>query len=198
MWKIANQFGVTPESIRVANNLKSDVLQIGQVLVIPNRIDDNNTVPGENTNTYTVQNGDSLWKIASRFGTTINALKSANNLTNDNLRIGQVLIIPNTGNIGGTTYIVKNGDSLWKIANQYGITVNELKSANNLTGDNLSVGQVLKVPQSESSSNSVYVVKNGDSLWKIANQYGTTVSRLKEVNNLTSNDLKIGQIIRIP
>lgn len=198
MWKIANQFGVTPEAIRVANNLKSDVLQIGQVLVIPNRIDDNNTVPGENTNTYTVQNGDSLWKIASRFGTTINALKSANNLTNDNLRIGQVLIIPNTGNIGGTTYIVKNGDSLWKIANQYGITVNELKSANNLTGDNLSVGQVLKVPQSESSSNSVYVVKNGDSLWKIANQYGTTVSRLKEVNNLTSNDLKIGQIIRIP
>ena len=76
--------------------------------------------------------------------------------------------------------------------------MNELKSANNLTGDNLSVGQVLKVPQSESSSNSVYVVKNGDSLWKIANQYGTTVSRLKEVNNLTSNDLKIGQIIRIP
>ncbi len=248
LWKIASQFGTTPEAIRAANNLTSDVLRIGQILTIPKQ---NVPNPPSTGNIYTVQNGDSLWKIATRFGTTINQLKAENNLTNDNLQVGQILIIPSTTSTGETNYTVKNGDSLWKIANQFGITVNELKSANNLTSDNLSIGQTLtipkekpmtgentytvksgdslwsiakkynttvdtlktmnnlitdtlrigqtlKVPSSESGTNRTYTVRDGDSLWKIANQYGTTVSKIKELNGLTTNDLKIGQILRIP
>ncbi len=100
---------------------------------------------------------------------------------------------------GDNYYIVKSGDSLWKIANQYGITVNELKNMNGLTSDNLSVGQILEVPTLDNSSNSddTYIVKSGDSLWKIANQYGLTVAELKNLNNLTSDNLSIGQVLKI-
>lgn len=140
-----------------------------------------------------------MWKIANKFGTTINALKSANNLTNDNLQIGQILTIPNGTTT--STYTVKNGDSLWKIASQYGITVNELKNANGLTGDNLQVGQILTIPTEQvkpTPSNNTYTVKNGDSLWSIARTYNTTVDTLRKLNNLNSDILKIGQTLIIP
>lgn len=65
-------------------------------------------------NTYIVKSGDSLWKIANRFGTTINELKSINGLTNDNLKVGQVLVIPTSGQNGtGSTYTVKSGDTIF-------------------------------------------------------------------------------------
>lgn len=205
LWKIANQFGTTPAAIRSANNLTSDVLRIGQVLVIPsNTPSTGGTTTPSTGNTHIVQNGDSLWKIANRYGTTINQLKAINNLTNDNLQIGQVLVIPGNNNTGsGATYTVKNGDSLWKIANQYGITVNELKNANNLTGDNLQIGQVLTIPGKSNagtvpSTENAYTVQNGDSLWKIANQYGTTIDTLKTLNNLSSDNLTIGQVLKVP
>lgn len=201
LWKIAKQFGVTPDAIRAANNLTSDVLRIGQVLTIPSSTGEPTTPNG---NTYTVQNGDSLWKIANRFGTTINQLKSANNLTNDNLRVGQILVIPSSASNGDKmSYTVQSGDSLWKIANQFGITVSELKNANNLTGDNLSVGQILTIPGEQIDGGTVsgantYVVKNGDSLWTIARQYGTSVNTLKSLNNLLSDNLTIGQVLKVP
>ena len=98
-------------------------------------------------------------------------------------------------------YVVKSGDSLWNIANRYGTTVNELKSLNNLTSNNLSIGQVLKLPSTsinEGAPENTYVVKSGDSLWNIANRYGTTVNELKSLNNLTSNNLSIGQVLKLP
>ena len=95
--------------------------------------------------------------------------------------------------------MVKSGDSLWKIANQYGMTVAELKSLNGLTSDNLSVGQVLKVSDglSNNVSGNTYVVKSGDSLWNIANKYGMTVAELKSLNGLTSDNLSIGQVLKV-
>lgn len=196
LWKIANQFGTTPEAIRAANNLTSDVLSIGQVLTIPTTSKPETPSFG---NTYTVQNGDSLWKIANKYNTTINALKSANNLTNDNLQVGQVLTIPNGGST--STYTVKNGDSLWKIANQFGITVSELKNANGLTGDNLQIGQILKIPTGKDqviTTDNTYTVKSGDSLWSIARKYNTTVDTLRTLNNLTNDILKAGQVLKVP
>ena len=155
------------------------------------------TIPSlSGDNYYIVQNGDSLWKIANKYGITVNELKSLNGLTSDNLSVGQILEVPSSSSDSGT-YTVKAGDSLWKIANQYGITVNELKSLNGLTSDNLSVGQILKVPSSSSDSGT-YTVKAGDSLWNIANKYGITVNELKSLNGLTSDNLNIGQILKVP
>lgn len=100
------------------------------------------------------------------------------------------------------TYTVQSGDSLWSIAKKYNITVDELKQANNLTSNSLQIGQILKIPtQKEPPSNTediIYIVQSGDSLYKIAQRYNTTVSAIKNYNNLTTDDLQIGQRLRIP
>ncbi|MBR3210146.1 MAG: LysM peptidoglycan-binding domain-containing protein, partial [Bacilli bacterium] len=100
--------------------------------------------------------------------------------------------------LGNDYYTVKSGDSLWNIANKYNTTVNDLKSLNNLTSNNLSIGQVLKLPNTNNTNENTYTVKSGDSLWNIANKYNTTVNDLKSLNNLTSNNLSIGQILKLP
>ena len=157
-----------------------------------------NYVPLPGANYYVVKKGDSLWKIATSYGISVDELKKANNLTSNNLDIGQLLFIPSEEKKEtGVVYVVKAGDSLWKIANSYGISVSELKSANNLKSDTLSIGQQLKIPSGDVMS-TIYVVKAGDSLWKIANSYGVSVNDLKTANNLSSNVLSIGQQLKIP
>ena len=155
LWSIARKFGITVQEIRDANDLVSDTLSVGQSLIIPGLSagddleDDNNNET--NPSTYTVQSGDSLWSIANKFGITVNDLKNANGLTSNLLSIGQVLIIPssstnNPTNPSYTTYTVRSGDSLWSIANNFGVTVDAIKTLNNLTSNLLSVGQVLQIP----------------------------------------------------
>ncbi|MBR2711841.1 MAG: LysM peptidoglycan-binding domain-containing protein, partial [Bacilli bacterium] len=102
--------------------------------------------------------------------------------------------------LGDNYYVVKSGDSLWSIANKYNTTVNELKTLNKLTSNNLTIGQIIEIPSNESNNQTTntYTVKSGDSLWSIANRYNTTVNELKALNKLTSNNLTIGQIIEIP
>lgn len=95
-------------------------------------------------------------------------------------------------------YVVKSGDSLWSIAKKFNTTVSEIRNKNNLTTDVLKVGQLLRIPGNTSSSDNIYYVKSGDSLWKIANQFGTTVDAIKNQNGLTSNVLQIGQQLIIP
>ncbi len=187
LWSIANRFGTTIDAIKSLNNLTSDVLQIGQQLKIP--------TSEQNATIYTVVAGDSLWTIAKRFGTTVDAIKSLNNLTSDILQIGQRLKIPTSEQT--TTYTVVAGDSLWSIANRFGTTVDAIKSLNNLTSDILQIGQQLKIPTSEQNA-TIYTVVAGDSLWTIAKRFGTTVDAIKSLNNLTSNFLNVGQQLRIP
>lgn len=193
LWKIANKYNTTVEKLKSANNLKTNTLSVGQKLVIPSI-----SVSPEVSDTYIVQKGDSLWSIANKFNMTVSELKNLNNLTNNLLSIGQVLKIKDSSNNGETTYTVQKGDSLWVIANKYGITTEELKSYNNLTSNLLSIGQVLKIPQGKTSTENIYTVKKGDSLWTIANRYNTTVEKIKVLNNLTSNLLSIGQQLKIP
>lgn len=157
-----------------------------------------NYVPVPGGNYYTVQSGDSLWSIAKKLGVTVDELKQANNLTSNTLRIGQVLKIPSKQIIEENVYIVKSGDSLYKIAQAYNTTVDELKRLNNLTSNTLSIGQVLKLPTKEITEENTYIVKSGDSLYKIAQQYNITVSELMNFNNLTSTTLSIGQVLKIP
>lgn len=193
LWKIANKYNTTVEKLKSANNLKTNTLSVGQKLVIPSI-----SVSPEVSDTYIVQKGDSLWSIANKFNMTVSELKNLNNLTNNLLSIGQVLKIKDSSNNGKTTYTVQKGDSLWVIANKYGITTEELKNYNKLTSNLLSIGQVLKIPQGKTSTENIYTVKKGDSLWTIANRYNTTVEKIKVLNNLTSNLLSIGQQLKIP
>ena len=186
-----------PEDLaKIQNNYKKYVDAVVDAVIATY---EGETIPSlpESGNYYVVQNGDSLWKIANKYGITVDELKNLNGLTNNNLTVGQILEIPGNSDDSNNsgTYTVKPGDSLWKIANQYGLTVAELKALNGLTSDNLSVGQVLKVTDNNSNT---YTVKAGDSLWNIANKYGITVDELKKLNGLTSNTLMIGQILNLP
>lgn len=154
---------------------------------------------GITTNTYVVQKGDSLYSIANKLGTTVSELKKENNLTSNTLQIGEVLRIPTKEIYEGeeNVYIVQKGDTLYSIAAANNTTVDELKKANNLTSNILSTGQLLKIP-SALLPESTYIVKKGDSLYSIANKYNTTVDELKRINNLTSNILSIGQVLKLP
>lgn len=97
---------------------------------------------------YVVRSGDTLWLLAQRFGTTVDAIKRLNGLASDNLQIGQVLRIPTAGSAGGSyfEYIVRSGDTLWLLAQRYGTTVNAIKNLNGLRNDALHIGQVLRIP----------------------------------------------------
>ena len=102
---------------------------------------------------------------------------------------------------GSGYYTVKSGDSLWSIAKKNNVSVNELKEANGLTSNALSIGQVLKIPkeiEEPEVDTNTYIVKKGDSLYKIAQNNNTTVSELIELNNLTSTNLSIGQRLKLP
>ncbi len=106
--------------------------------------------------------------------------------------------IPSTGPGSTIQYVVQAGDSLWLIAQRYGTTVQALKNLNGLTSDRLSIGQILKIPASQGTSSFPYTVQAGDSLWIIAQRYGTTVEDIKKLNGLTGNMLNIGQVLQIP
>ena len=194
LYGIARQFGISVDELEVANNLTTNPLRVGQTLVIP-EIEEPD-VPNENI--YIVKKGDTLYSIANQYGMTVNELKSLNNLTNDTLSIGQELVV-SEGNAGTLdTYTVKAGDSLYSIARKYGITVDALKSANGKSSNLLSIGEVLVIPTSSSSGSKTYVVKSGDSLWKIATSYGTSVNAIKQANGLSNDVLSIGQVLIIP
>lgn len=159
------------------------------------------------TGNYVVKSGDSLWSIAKKYNTTVNELKNLNNLSSNTLRIGQSLKIPNQEitKTDDDVYVVKRGDTLYGIANEYNVTVSELKKINNLTTNTLNIGQSLKIPSEEviieepSTDNYIlYTVKKGDNLYAIGRAYGLSQESIMNYNNLTSNLLSIGQNIRIP
>lgn len=182
--------------------LKENYKELAEAVIsaVANYIGVPYTPPEEiTTNTYVVQKGDSLYSIANKLGTTVSELKKENNLTSNTLQIGEVLRIPTKEIYEGeeNVYIVQKGDTLYSVAMANNTTVDELKRINNLTSNILSTGQLLKIP-SALLPESTYIVKKGDSLYSIANKYNTTVDELKRINNLTSNILSIGQVLKLP
>jgi len=171
---------------------------------------------------YTVKQGDTLYSIARKYGTTVDEIKRLNYFKDNNLTVGSVIRIPETYTKeedmvppNYTNYTVKKGDTLYSIAKNNGISVDTLKQDNALTDNNLTVGSVLKIripggsnmvveecfgedytPPSDNTIN--YTVKKGDSLYNIAKSYNTSVDTIKRLNNLTSNTLSIGQVLKIP
>lgn len=187
LWSISRKFGITVDELKSANNLSSNLLSVGQNLIIPGK---EAQATGDE---YVVKKGDTLYSIARKYNTSVDNLKSINNITTDSLAIGQIIKLPSTSSTASDTYIVKKGDSLYSIARTYNTSVDKLKEINNLTSNALAIGQVLKLPSSNASENVVYTVKKGDSLYSIAREYGTTVDAIKKLNNITSNTLSIGQ-----
>ena len=196
LWSIANKFGTTVKKLKEINKLSTNTLKVGKVL----KITETEEVTPDVYLIYKVEKGDTLWDIAKKYNTTVETLKNINNLSTTTLTINQQLFIPKSGNLGvinENIYIVKKGDTLFDIAANKGVTVSQIKEANNLKSDLLQIGQVLNIPAS-SSGEINYIVQKGDNLYSIANKYDVTIDDIKKLNNLSTNILQIGQVLKIP
>lgn len=104
--------------------------------------------------------------------------------------------VPDPENV--ITYAVRPGDTLWQLAKRYGTTVDAIKQASGITSDDLSIGQILRIPVSQNEQYFLYTVRPGDTLWLLANRFGTTVDAIRNLNGLSSDALRVGQVLRIP
>ena len=202
------------DNVKDANRLKTNYKDYADAVI--EVILDYKNIPFVEQEYYTVKKGDSLWSIAKRFNTTVDILKEINNLKSNTLSIGQklkikkneVIIEPEIDIIiPQEKYVVKKGDTLYSIAKTYDVSIKDLKDFNNLVDNTLSIGQELIIPSKEINTTNIdikpieydyYTVKKGDTLYKIANINSVTVNDLKNVNNLDSNILSIGQLLKVP
>lgn len=193
----------------------------------------NDTDNSTQSKTYTVKSGDYLYSIASKFGVTVQNLKDWNELSSNYIYSGDVLNVAkpvvniptpspkpednkdeNVPNNGGTTknvHVVKAGEWVTKIATQYGITDQQLKTWNNLSSNLIHPGDRLVVSNPASSGNTgnennennkpdatptkTHTVKSGEYLYSIANRYGISVQNIKDWNKLSTNYIYSGDIL---
>lgn len=197
---IASRCDTTVAAIQRANPEVRDPNRIypGQVLVMPGAV-----LPGGDAyDIYIVQRGDTLNKIANRFGTTVNRLMDLNpSISNASvIYVGQRLLVPaatlpDTGS--GDVYIVQAGDTLRKIAAKFNTSVDTLLRLNpQITNPNrIYTGQRMTVP----STGTTYTVQPGDTLRKIANRFDTTIDAILDLNPgiRNPNIIYVGQVIRV-
>lgn len=170
---------------------------------------------------YSVRSGDSLSGIANRHHLTVSILKDINKLSNNHLRIGQVLSIPAQPGVtpkeplfqtaaGRTatlrTYRVKNGDNLWQIAKTHQVSVKDVKRWNKITGNTLHAGQALALYDAQATTKTsngprgdvtYYKVRKGDSLYVIAKRFKVEMQHLQRWNPRTGSAIKPGQTLTL-
>ena len=214
---IARRWHITSRSIITANRLRSDRLRIGQrlILTVPNversPIIEPTSAPKGKHVIYTVKLGDTLGRIASRYGVSTASLRMTNRIRGNMIRPGQRLRIPGTGDAEAADTVIHTvsaGETLSSIANRYGVTVTRLKRSNRLTSNTLHIGDKLEIPAREqpraSSSgvrapqSKIHVVRSGETLSEIAGSYGIGLSKVRAANGLRSNNLRVGQRLVIP
>ncbi len=150
---------------------------------------------------YTVKPDDSLWKIARKFGTSVEKLKYANRLSGSIIRPGQRLKIPARLNVVYVKHRIRPGENIYVLAKRYGTTIDEIKRANNLKGSLIIAGKTLSIPQRLSYS---YVPRSvpkkvhhkiipGDTLSELALRYRVSVPQIKRWNNMSSTTLIAGR-----
>ena len=243
LYRIAKNHNISLQELKSLNNLNSDLIFAGQVLKVSGQVSSSqsstNTSQSSNqtqtsgNGTYTVKAGDSLYRIAVSHNISLQELKNLNNLSSNLIMPGQVLKVsgqvsssqPSTNTNtsqnsnqtqtnGNGTYTVKAGDSLYRIAVNHNMSLQELKNLNNLSSNLIMPGQVLKVSgqvsssqsstntsqssnQPQASGNGTYTVKAGDSLYRIAVNHNMSLQELKNLNNLSSNLIMPGQVLKV-
>ena len=253
-WRIANKYGISIEELQRLNGTSSYFLYPGQSLVVPGSASTTSGSASSSTSStstssaggnYTVQAGDSYWRIANKYGISIQELQRLNGTSDYTLHPGQSIKVPGSGTNAsassnsssaststtsaapatGGSYTVQAGDSYWRIANKYGISISELQRLNGTSNYFLYPGQSIKVPGSgsanatpapaattasttsapaetpapaQSTGGGNYTVQAGDSYWRIANKYGISISELQRLNGTSNYFLYPGQSIKVP
>ena len=192
-----------------------------------------NSAQAAGTKQYTVKQGDTLYKISKQAGVTLDALKLLNKKTNDRIWIGETILLPETDKKpsdspenSDSQYVTRTiapGDTWYKLSKETNVSIDKLLKLNKKTSDFLRVGErvILPSPQSAKPGSDLgqsppqkpgkpadkeaaveviqakRTVQKGESLWKIAREYRTTVDALRETNKLKNNNIKPGQILAI-
>jgi LysM repeat protein len=163
---------------------------------------------------HIVQRGENLFRIALRYGVSLNALAQANGIVNTRrVYVGQRLVIPGRGSSSASSssssgvHVVQRGENLFRIALRYGTSVQALAAANNIANaSRVYVGQRLTIPGSSGASSppsapasGSYTVRRGDTLSSIARRHGVSVWSLAQTNGISNPSLiYVGQVLRIP
>ena len=220
--KIAQGYGTSVATLKEQNGLRSDVLSIGQRIKVqtvgkPAAVADSKpataarpTSTAPRPTSYTVQRGDTVSGIAAKFGTSWAALRKANGLSGDTIKVGQRLELPGGVTAASSasttraksTYAVQSGDVLGTIAQRHGMTVSELQGLNGLKGTSIRVGQKLAVYEAASAAEPAtravtHVVSSGEVLGTIAEKYGVRVADVQGWNDLKDTSIRVGQKLSI-
>lgn len=128
-----------------------------------------------NSNIYDVKSGDTLWKIANKYGSSVDDLVAANGLQTDVLIVGQKLFVP-------ALYAVHPGDTLWKISIAYSSTVDQIKKTNGLSSDIIYIGQILKIPPKRLPMQGQYILMTRDEFrsWLFNNRFTRKINKIQE------------------
>jgi Predicted glycosyl hydrolase len=203
LYSIAKSCGTTVSAIKLANPKLDQYIYAGQTLVLPGAYWDN----GNGYATYVVARGDTLKSLAARYGTSMDTLASLNGIYNYNLIYeGQRLTVPSGSATPGTppppppssgkTYVIQKGDTLRKIADRIGVTVNDILAVNPqiINPNRIYAGQTINLP----AAASYYTVQSGDTLKKIAARFGVTLDALIALNPQIKdiNKIYVGQVVR--
>ena len=234
--KIAELYGVSTRDIRRWNGLKSNKIIAGQTLKIfsdeTNETDNITVSSNSNTNVsyYKIKPGDTIGHIAELYHVTATDIRKWNGISGSKIITGQTLKIysdynPGTvynypfkttdkeqGTSGGyTLYTIKKGDTIGKIAEAFGVTINDIQNWNDISGNKIIAGKTLKIYQSSNTQKNVttttsttksnlytyHTVVRGETLSQIAEKYQVPVSSIKLWNNLSDNNIIAGNKLKI-
>lgn len=228
-YSLGRKYAVSPKDIIAFNHNK--VLTPGLIIKVPTQrpfvVAQVSTANRSEPIRHVVKAKENLGMIAEKYNITLADLRTANGITGSNLAIGQILIIPGstmavqpyTAQAPPTIqtqlaeHTVQPKEFLLKIAEKYGTTVEELKRINHLTSNNLSIGQILKIPAgntdaplpSETSARAAepkkgpsHTVLAGETIFSIAQKYEITAYQIRQLNNLSDNTIRIGQHLTLP
>lgn len=204
---IASRYGTTYQELAKINNISNpDAIYVGQKIYFKTQ---QNSAPSTDEGYYTVQSGDTLSGIASRYGMTYQHLAEINGISDPNrIYVGQKLKISGstaqTSNVSSGNenyYVVQSGDTLSSIASKYGTTYQHLAQINGINDPNrIYIGQKIKVSGSvqQTPQHEYYTVQSGDTLSGIASRYGTSYQHLAGINGISDpNRIYVGQRLLI-
>ncbi|WP_226683408.1 LysM peptidoglycan-binding domain-containing protein [Sutcliffiella horikoshii] len=142
LFSIAKKYGLSVTELKQINNLKTDLIKVGQVLKV-----------GTKATSYKVIAGDTLISISKKFNVTVGSIQKENNLTTDTIRIGQQLIIPASNHgvvesqekVSKAFYTVAAGETLWGIAKKFNMSAHKIKKDNHMSSEYVLIGQELKI-----------------------------------------------------
>ena len=187
-------FNVPIELVDRLNEKKNEFTQVNQI----------------NWVTHKVSTGDSLWKIAEKFDTEVSALKRVNYLRSDLLNLNQELLIPLSNSQNQTfipyqAHIVSEGDTLWSLGRKYDLAPRDIAKSNGLKIDSpLRIGKELNIGNkniyrtiNSKKRTILYSVKQGDSLFRIADIFNIQIEDIIQLNSIVDNEIKPGQVLKI-